>query len=331
MHKVPLGEFTMTVEHLGRHGHGLKRPENVLCFRDGTIFASSDAGFISRIEPDGRQREIGSAAGRAPTTMLLESEDSLIVNDTTDGMLHRLRFDGTYETYLDEVDGEPIGSANYVFRDNRDRIWIAVASRRKPPHESIAIVPDGYIAVVEDGKARMVADGIRWPNEVRLDRDERHAYVSETFGGRVLRYEVTADGLGEAEVFGPDPLGDDVVPDGIALDAEGNLWVAIVSRNGLMVIEPDGSAHTVFEQPVASALADLRAELRTDRIARDALCACAGPDLKLLTSVGFVGPELRTMVMGSLAMDRLVKLDAPVAGLPLFHQRRASAPPHVLA
>ena len=38
-----------------------------------------------------------AAAGKAPTTMLLESEDSLIVNDTTDGILHRMRFDGTYE------------------------------------------------------------------------------------------------------------------------------------------------------------------------------------------------------------------------------------------
>lgn len=324
-----MAAFALDIGDLGRHGNELRRPENVLCFRDGTVFASSNAGFVTRIEPDGSQVQIGDAPGKAPTTMLLESEASLIVNDTTDGLLHRLHFDGRYEVFLDQVEGEPIGSANYVFRDNRDRIWVAVGSRRTPPHDPLMVAPDGYIAIVQDGRARIVADGIRWPNEVRLDRDERYAYVPETFGLRVLRYPVTADGLGEPEVFGPDPLGPAAVPDGIALDADGNVWVAIVSRNGLMVIEPDGRAHTVFEQPVEAGLGLLADALRARRIPREALVACAGPDLELLTSVGFLGPELRTVVMGSLAMDRLVRFDAPVAGLPLFHQNASAAPPAV--
>jgi len=312
---------------LAQVGHDLRRPENVLCFRDGTVFASSNEGFLTRISPEGRQWRIGNSPGAAPTTMALESETAIIVNDTADGHVHRMRLDGHYETLIEEIDGQPIGSANYVFLDRQDRLWIAVATRKPPPHETIEVRHDGYIALVEDGTARIIADGLRWPNEVRLDRHESYAYVSETFGQRVLRYRVSGSGdLGDPEVFGPDPLGNCALPDGIALDADGNLWVAIVSRNGLQVIEPGGEAHTVFEQPVPPALAALAAALPGGRIRREMLAACAGPDLKLLTSVGFAGPELKTVVMGSLAMDHLVSFASPVAGLPLRHQARPDAP-----
>ena len=40
-----------------------------------------------------------------------------------------------------------MGSANYVFLDAKRRLWVAVASRRQPPHASIHVEPDGYIAL----------------------------------------------------------------------------------------------------------------------------------------------------------------------------------------
>ena len=314
---------------LDRLGRDLARPENVLCFRDGTVLASSNQGYVSVIDPSGGQRRIPAAPGSAPTTMALESEEALIVNDTTDGKLHRLRLDGGgYEPFLEEIDGSPLGSANYVFRDTRNRYWIAVATRHQPPHESIEVVADGYIAVIEDGRGRIVADGLRWPNEIRLDAREEYAYVSETLGKRVLRYPVLVGGdLGEPAPVGPDPLGPGAFPDGFALDREGNVWVTIVSRNGLMVIEPDGSASTVFEQPLDEPLAELEAAFAAGSIPMATVAACAGPDIKLPTSVGFAGPELRTMVLGSLAMDQLITLPAPVPGLPLAHQYGDKASP----
>jgi sugar lactone lactonase YvrE len=319
---------SLEVADLQYLGTDLHRPENVLGFRDGTVFVSSNQGFITRIEPDGSQLRIGSTEGAAPTTMALESDRSLIVNDTSDGNVHRLDFDGTYETIIDEIDGEPLGAANYVLLDRRDRLWIAVASRTRPPRSALEATEDGCIAVVEDGRARIVADGFRWPNEVRLDADEKWAYVPETMGGRVVRLPVSENGdLGQREVFGPDSLGEGALPDGIALDQEGNVWVAIVTRNGLMMIDSEGRASTIFEQPQEQAVAELAKAFESGTVPMGRVQACAGPDLKLLTSVGFLGPDLRTIVMGSLKMDRLVKLEAPAPGLPLRHQLLDQAPP----
>lgn len=319
--------FTLDVGALGRRGTDLARPENVLAFRDGTVFASSNRGDVTRIDSDGRQWRIGNLPGGQPATMALDGDDALLVNDTGDGNVYRLYLDGRHELVLDRIDGVPLGSANHVFRDRRGRTWVVVATRRRPPHDALHVAPDGYIALIDEGGPRIVADGLCWPNEIRLDEHEQHAFVSESLAGRIVRYRVTADGmLVDREVVGPPTLGPGAIPDGLALDAEGNVWVAVVSRNALVILTADGAQHTVFEQPVPEAVAAMAAAHASGRIPRPLLTACAGPDLRLLSSIGFAGPDLRTVVMGSLAMSELVQLRSPVPGLALAHQHRASAP-----
>jgi sugar lactone lactonase YvrE len=322
-------ELTLRPQELHRVGHDLARPENVLAFRDGTVFASSNRGHITRIAPDGRQWRIGRVAHDAPTTMALADDDSLIVNNTGDGNLYRLHLDGRSELLLDTIEGRPIGSANYVFLDSRGRLWIAVATRNQPPHGPADPTQAlGYIAVVEDGEARIVADGLAWPNEVRLDATESYAYVPETMAQRVVRFRVTDAGeLTGKEVVGPERLDPGILPDGIALDVEGNVWVALLSGNGVLVITPDGDTHTLFADRNEEALANLAAEYDARAIQFPSILACRGPHVQTLTSIGFAGPELKTVVMGSLLMPHLLSFASPVAGLPLRHQHRAAAPP----
>jgi hypothetical protein len=98
--------------------------------------------------------------------------------------------------------------------------------------------------------------GIYATNEARLDAEERYLYVAETMKARILRFAVRADGsLGEREVFGPDGLGRGGFVDGFSFDAEGNLWVTTVVRNGLGVLTRDGDWHVVVEDPREDALA----------------------------------------------------------------------------
>jgi gluconolactonase len=324
-----INQLTLHPQELARVGHDLKRPENVLAFRDDTVFASSNAGYITRIAPDGRQWSIGQVPNNAPTTMALDDDESLIVNNTGDGNLYRLHLDGRSELLLNTIEGRPIGSANYVFLDSRKRLWIAVATRNIPPHgPADPTNANGYIALLENGVARVVADGLAWPNEIRLDATESYAYVPETMAQRVVRFRVGDDGsLTEKQVFGPDRLDPGILPDGIALDVEGNVWVALLSGNGVIVLTPDGEAHTLFEDRNDEALARLAAEYDACAIQFPSILACRGPHVQTLTSIGFGGPDLKTVFMGSLLMPHLLSFQSPVAGLPLRHQQRPAAPP----
>jgi sugar lactone lactonase YvrE len=131
---------------------------------------------------------------------------------------------------------------------------------------------------------------------------------------------VQPDGsLTEKEVFGPDGLGLGAVVDGFAFDADGNIWVTTVLRNGVGIITRDGDYHVVFEDANEELLMSF-GEIVASGTAQPAdMLARAGKTLQLVTSITFGGPDLRTVYVGSLGMSRLPTFRSPVPGLPMRH------------
>jgi gluconolactonase len=293
---MPIGDFKLTTDDIGWRGSGLSRPECVIAERDGTLWCSDDRGGVTRIAPDGGQSVIGSIKG-APNGFALERGGSFLIANIEDGKVYRLFRDGRHEVALDNFDGKPLGSVNFVYRDG-DRFWITISTLTEPRRQAIErAIPDGFILLFENGEARLAASGICFTNEVRIDRARKHLYVAETGKGRVLRMALRPDGtLGPAETYGPETMFPGARIDGITFDAESNLWVTEITRNGLFVIAPDGTCRSVFEDP-------------------------SGKTVDFPASVVFAGPDLKTAYIGSIRMKRLAMFRAPVAGEPLDHWR----------
>jgi len=289
-------DFILKPENITWRGAELSRPECVLAARDGTLWCSDNRGGATRIDADGKQTIVGKIGG-APNGLALEPGGAILVANIDDGALYRLHPDGRHETVLDRLDGKKLGAVNFVYRDG-ERIWVTISTRTEPRRAAMEKgIADGYVVLIDGGKARIAADGFVFTNEVRVDRARRYLYVAETGKGRVVRLPLSPEGrLGRMEVYGPDHLFAGARVDGIAFDAEGNLWVTEVGRNGLFVISPDGACHKVFEDPGAKVI-DFPA------------------------SVCFAGPDLRTAYIGSIRMTRLASFRSPVAGEPLSHWR----------
>jgi gluconolactonase len=80
-----------------------------------------------------------------------------------------------------------------------------------------------------------MADGLLYPNGLAFDgADVLH--VAETLEKRILRYPTGGATLGEATVFAELPAG----PDGIAFDADGNLWACMPPADEVHALAPDG-------------------------------------------------------------------------------------------
>lgn len=315
--------FTLDLSRIEVVGRELVRPECVIAERDGTLWTSDARGIATRIAPGGAQELLGPAIGE-PNGMAMDRQGNLIVAALSGGKVYKLYRDGRAEVLLDTIDGEPLGAVNFCFIDSKDRLWISVMTRRAPAWWDTVVErrSDGYIVLIDEKGPRIVADGLSLTNEVRLDAAEQFLYAVETIPGRIVRFPVRPDGsLGDRERFGPEGLGVGGFMDGFAFDAEGNLWVVTVCRNGLVVIFPDGSHHVVFEDPRADVLEAMAQKLENGTIEVSDLGACAGNALQLPTSITFGGPDLRTCFMGSLAMPHLVTFRSPVPGLPLVHQR----------
>lgn len=285
----------LTLEDIAFLGHDLRRPECVLVEPNGRIWTSDEGAAVTRIDPDGRQTRLGAPGGTA-NGLALGSDGAIRVADIGLGQVRRLAPDGSETLVLGALDGEPLGAVNFVLFDDRGALWITVSTRTTP--RSLAIerpIPDGYVLCMDEHGVRIVADGLCFPNEIRIDRAAGWAYLAESALGRILRLPLLDDGrLGRPEVYGPAALFDGAIVDGIAFDAEGGLWVTEVTRNGLHRIAGDGRVERLLEDPQARVL-------------------------NFPSSLAFGGPDLKTLYIGSLRMNRIARLASPVAGAPMAH------------
>ncbi|WP_215242325.1 SMP-30/gluconolactonase/LRE family protein [Dyadobacter helix] len=98
-----------------------------------------------------------------------------------------------------------------------------------------------------DGTERLVATNIDYANGLVLSKDERYLFVAESYQNRILVMELKEPGIakGKAEVFAELPRHSsgnrtDNLPDGLALDHQGNLWVAHYGMQAVQVLDPGG-------------------------------------------------------------------------------------------
>ncbi len=310
----------LDVSELGEHGHGLERPESVLCLRRGDIFVSHRAAGVTHIDPDGTQRVIGRRAEvegheLVPNGIALMPDRTLLLANIGEaGGVWRLGMDGSLSPFLMEVDGERLAAANFVMQDGEGRVWITVSTRKQPRFLAYdARVADGFVVLADRKGARIVADGCCFTNELRLSTDGRAAFVSETFGRRISRFQVRPDGsLGARETFCE--FGRGTFPDGIELDEEEHLWLTSVVSNRLYRIAPDGRAALVLEDAQDEHVEYVETALAEGRMRREHFYAMKSRRLMNIASVAFGGPDRRTGYLGSLLGKSLATFRSPVAG-----------------
>jgi gluconolactonase len=312
-----------TIRTVGRE---LARPECILAERDGSLWAADARGGVVHIRPDGSQRVITPLAsshfeGTLPNGLAFDRNGDLLIANFGTDVLEVMTRDGRSRTLHDRIDGVPLGKVNFVLRDSRDRIWITVSTRVNPWSKAICNrQADGYIALLDAQGLRIVADGFVFTNEIRLDAREEWLYVAETCARRVTRLRVGADGsLKGRETFGPSSLGSGAV-DGIAFDAYGNLWAAMIFADRLVAITPEGDLLTLLDDGDHEAAARFDAELDSGHpVSPEIMSAGGGKIAPWLTSVTFGGPDLRTVYLGSVKGSTIPYFASPVAGLPMVH------------
>lgn len=305
------------IGEIGFYGSGLQRAECVLATASGRLYTSDKRGGVMVIEPDGRQQLRGASA-MVPNGIALQRDGGfLVANLGPDGGVWHLDAQGNARPWLMEVDGKQLPRVNFVTTDANDRTWICVSATDTDEHYPVDSAT-GFVILHDKSGTRVVADGLRYTNELRLSADGRSVYVNETFGRCLSRLRIGPGGalLDRATVAEFD-AGD--FPDGMALDAEGGVWVVCVGSNRVYRVAEDGKRHTMIDDSRPADVERLEQALIARRLTRPMLSAASGRRLKNVTSLAFGGPDLRTAYMGSLAGDALATFRSPVAGLPLAH------------
>ncbi|HEY0105551.1 MAG TPA: SMP-30/gluconolactonase/LRE family protein [Rhizomicrobium sp.] len=310
-------DFRLSTADFGIFGRGLQRPECVWIDADG-VWASDARGGVARVREKDDPVLLGSGIVDA-NGFSRRPDGSFVVAGIGDGGLHAVARDGTTRLLLNSFDGKPLGTVNCAWAQGQDRIWLSMMTRSPQWHAGLTSqIRDGYILRIDGEGARceIVADGLDLTNEVKVSPDGRHLYAAETLGGRIVRFAIRPDGaLGPKEIVGPESLGRGAYPDGFAFDPLGNIWVTIISQNGLSVIDARGDVHVVYHDLHEAAVEAMTVGVERRNGTVDHLVACAsarGP-LRLPTSLAFGGADGRTAYVGSLLMPHLATFRLPDA------------------
>jgi gluconolactonase len=199
----------------------------------------SHGKFVTRLKPDGAS-QVWAETG-APDGHKIMADDSHLICDDHGAIFH-LDKDGKLIRKITEADGKPLRAPNDLTLDPKGGFYFT------DPGDS-GEKPTGSVGYV-DAKwhAHIIAGGLRYSNGIVLRPGGKILLVGESRLNHVLEYPVLAAGkIGPPKVFatlpskGPGQIGNQ--PDGMCLDADGNLYIAhygmgqvqVVNRRGKLV------------------------------------------------------------------------------------------------
>jgi gluconolactonase len=205
---------------------------------DGTAwFSDVTQGGIFRIAPGADaidevvagRRGVGGMAVHAGGGVVASGRD--VVRVHPDG-----RVEGLF--VLEDRPGQPHGITGFNDLAVDAHGWIVVGALRFRPMQGEPPAPGRVVVIGDRFVAVAVDEGVDWPNGIGFAPDGRRCYVCDFAHGRVLAAAVDRQGA-IAERLEPFARLDGA--DGLAVDADGGVWVATGAAGGLVRLDPQGT------------------------------------------------------------------------------------------
>ncbi|MFW6189923.1 MAG: SMP-30/gluconolactonase/LRE family protein [Planctomycetota bacterium] len=237
------GLFVSEVETVAE---GLRFTEGPAWSPEGyLVFSDIPADMIYRLTEEGREvfrRPSGHSNGLA-----FDAEGRLLACEHGNRRVSITRKGGAVETLAGRYEGKRLNSPNDLVVHTDGSVYFT-----DPPYgvdeENRELDFQGVYRIGPDGKLTLLVDDFVKPNGLALSPDEKTLYVADTDRHQVRAFDLREDGTlanGRTLVRVEPP--EQLRPDGMKVDVEGNLYVAGVG--GVWVFDPEGRKLTVLELP----------------------------------------------------------------------------------
>ena len=151
----------------------------------------------------------------------------------------RLGPDGRVGAVLATLPPDGDGLSNDARCDPQGRLWVGTVDRSG---EMLA----GLFCVSPDGTIRQVRDRVALSNGIDWSPDGRTCYYVDSLLHRVDKLQLDDDGF---PVRTETLVEIDAIPDGLSVDAEGGVWVALWDGGAVHRYSPTGSLDRTVEVP----------------------------------------------------------------------------------
>lgn len=275
------------------HIRGLDHPESIGIGPKGEVYTTGTGCQVYRVDLKNNTAEQFAKTQARCLGQTVDADGNLYAAHCGGGNVLKITPDGRVSEYATGPRGKKMECPNYPAFDKRGNMYLSESgtwTESKPDGRIYKIPPGG-------GEARLwYPKPVDTPNAIALDAREAYLYFVETFGNSIARIEVKRDGAaGQFERVVHMPRH---VPDGIAFDDRGRLWIAC-------------------HRPDAIYFFDLETR-RLQLFVEDWMGECLrGP-----TDIAFAGPKRDIMLAASLDNLCLHRLDnTGVRGLKLNHPK----------
>jgi gluconolactonase len=281
----------VATEQISVYADGLDHPEGVTVGPDGLVYGGGEAGQVYRIDPASRQpAELGRSGGLT-LGLALDGYGCIYTCNPVHGGIQLFSPCGHNRLYATGDRTDPVVGANHLAFDSRGNLYFSDSGHWKQHDGRIYRVPPG-------GRAEVWCTELRTlPNGVCVGPGETHLYVAMSLGpGRISRVEILPNGsAGPVEDVA---IMEGTLPDGLAFDENGDLYVVTYRPDAIYMI-PSGSS---------------TAELYTLDLEGAALASPTN------IAFGFVDGEPRLFV-ANIGRWHIAELPVPAPGLPLHYPR----------
>jgi gluconolactonase len=269
--------------------HGLLEGPRIAAGGD-MIYSDVIAGGVFSCAPDGDVREL-LARRRGIGGIVPHADGGWVVSGRT--VLHLLQDGSQRELFADEC------ACGYNDLGTTASGEVLAGELRYRPLAGEEPRPGRLLAISGPGRARVLDEGVIWPNGIGIASGGDTVFVSDYSSGRILACDLATDGAarGPARVWANTP--DGCSADGLALDADGGVWVALGEGGGVARFDPDGSL-------------DERIDLPASFVSSLSFGGADGRDVLITTADNEVEPELG---------GTLLRARSEIAGLSVYPAR----------
>ena len=219
---------------------GLDHPEGIAWGLDGYAYAGGEAGQLYRIDIERQEFTQFADTGGFILGIALDASNNIYACDTGNGAVMRVTPGGVVSTYSKGTPEELFSTPNYPAFDAEGNLYVCASGTWKSDDGLIYKVRPGGDTEVWDRRLR------EFPNGLCLSPDGESLYVAMSLNPpRVERIRIDADGsAGPIETVVELPL---TVPDGVAFDTEGNLYISMYRPDVIYRRTPPGRLDVLAE------------------------------------------------------------------------------------
>ncbi len=215
------------IESFSVFATGVDHSECVAFDRHGVLWAGGEAGQIYRISAEGKPELITTLGGFCGGLAFSPSDELHVCNPGL-GII-RVKASGESSVFATHAGSRKLICPNYGVFDASGNYYVTDSGNWKQRNGCL-------IRYTPDGKGEIMTDSLGYANGLALSADERFLFMVESDTDSVLRYELnTGKALVPSEVYATEC---GRLPDGLALDGEGNLYVCCYASDEIWRINP---------------------------------------------------------------------------------------------